>query len=64
MRAVWTSLAALALAAVGLTAPAPAAEKEEKKVGTRVFELRTYYAAPGKMDALNARFRDHTNKLI
>jgi hypothetical protein len=26
----------------------------------RVFELRTYHAAPGKMDALNARFRDHT----
>src|SRR5262245_27472841 len=27
---------------------------------TRVFEMRTYYAAPGKLDALNARFRDHT----
>ena len=26
----------------------------------RVFELRTYTAAPGKLDALNARFRDHT----
>lgn len=26
----------------------------------RVFELRTYTAAPGKMDALNARFREHT----
>lgn len=25
-----------------------------------IYELRTYYAAPGKMDALNARFRDHT----
>jgi len=35
-----------------------------KKVDTRVFELRTYYANPGKMDALNARFRDHTNKLF
>lgn len=30
----------------------------------RVFELRTYTAAPGKMDALNARFRDHTVKLF
>ncbi len=30
----------------------------------RVFELRTYYAAPGKMKALHARFRDHTNKLF
>ena len=24
------------------------------------YEMRTYYAAPGKFDALNARFRDHT----
>jgi hypothetical protein len=40
------------------------AEKGEKKVDNRVFELRTYTAAPGKMDALNARFRQHTNKLF
>ena len=26
----------------------------------RVFELRTYSASPGKLEALNARFRDHT----
>jgi hypothetical protein len=31
---------------------------------TRVFEMRTYYAAPGKLDDLNARFRDHTVKLF
>ena len=31
---------------------------------TRVFEMRTYYAALGKLDALNARFRDHTCKLF
>lgn len=31
---------------------------------TRVFELRTYTAAPGKLEALNTRFRDHTNKLF
>jgi len=31
---------------------------------TRVFEMRTYYAAPGKLDALHARFRDHTCKLF
>ena len=30
----------------------------------RVFELRTYFAAPGKIDALNARFRDHTLALF
>src|SRR5437588_7698451 len=31
---------------------------------TRLFELRTCYAAPGKLDALNARFRNHTTKLF
>jgi NIPSNAP len=30
----------------------------------RVFEMRTYHAAPGKLDALNARFREHTTKLF
>ncbi len=27
---------------------------------TRVYELRTYTCFPGKLDALKARFRDHT----
>jgi hypothetical protein len=31
---------------------------------SRVFELRTYRAAPGKFDALHARFRDHTCALF
>ena len=30
----------------------------------RFFELRIYHANPGKLDALNARFRDHTNKIF
>ncbi len=30
----------------------------------RIFELRTYYAAKGKMPALLKRFRDHTTKLF
>lgn len=30
----------------------------------RVFELRTYTAAPGKLEALNARFRNHTTALF
>jgi len=36
--------------------------KNEK--GTRVYELRTYYAHEGKLDALHARFRDHTCALF
>lgn len=31
---------------------------------TRFFELRTYYAAPGKLEALLARFRDHTTAIF
>lgn len=30
----------------------------------KVFELRTYYTNEGKLNALNARFRDHTNRLF
>src|SRR5437764_137271 len=30
----------------------------------RFFEMRTYTAAAGKLDALNARFREHTNRLF
>ena len=30
----------------------------------RVFEIRTYYANEGKLDALLARFRDHTVALF
>jgi hypothetical protein len=61
-------LLVLGLAALGLAGHAASGAddktKEEKKVDTRVFELRTYYAKPGKMKALHARFRDHTNKLF
>ena len=42
-------------AVLDLPAPAVAAQ-----AANRVFELRTYTAAEGKIDALNARFRDHT----
>lgn len=31
---------------------------------SRVFELRVYHALPGKMPALEARFRDKTSKLL
>jgi len=30
----------------------------------RLYEMRGYWAAPGKLDALHARFRDHTTKLF
>src|SRR5688572_18307739 len=37
--------------------------KIEKK-GGRVFEMRTYTTPEGKLENLNARFRDHTLKLF
>ena len=30
----------------------------------QVFELRTYTAHPGRLDALHARFRDHTTRIF
>ncbi len=53
-----------ALAAAGWVGFSTHEVQGGKKVDNRVFELRTYYAAPGKMEALHARFRDHTNKLF
>jgi hypothetical protein len=47
-----------------------AAEKRETDAlakpvpSERYFEMRTYHAAPGKLDPLKARFRDHTVKLF
>lgn len=30
----------------------------------RVFEIRTYHTFPGRLDALNKRFREHTMKVF
>src|SRR5262245_56251241 len=44
----------------------PALSGDEKGGASkeRFFEMRTYTAAPGKLDDLHARFRNHTNKLF
>ena len=47
-------------AAAFLLGAAFAADKPKE----RYFEMRTYVTSPGKLDALHARFRDHTNKLF
>ena len=44
------------LAARAAAADAPPADK--------VYELRVYHTNPGKLEALHARFRDHTCKLF
>ena len=40
-------------------APSPSLAKD-----SRCYELRTYVAAPGKLEDLHARFRNHTIKLF
>ena len=39
-------------------------EKAGRETGGRYFEMRTYHCNPGKLGALNKRFRDHTNRLF
>ena len=48
-------------ALLGMTTTMPLLSAENE---TPVYELRTYYAAPGKLDDLHARFRDHTMKIF
>src|SRR2546423_1548314 len=55
------AIVVLSVAFAGLTLYAA---KGDENVDTRVFELRTYTATAGKIDALHARFRDHTLKLF
>ena len=47
--------AAAAALAIGVAIAIAGAQTD-----TRVFEIRTYTTHPGKLDALNARFRNHT----
>lgn len=54
----------LILTATAVMAQTPATPSPSIAKNSRCFELRTYYAAPGKLEALNARFRDHTCALF
>jgi len=54
-------LGAAAIAAAQAAAPAPGSSLAPD---SGAFELRTYTAAPGKLEALHARFRNHTNRLF
>ena len=57
---LWCSAAMMALGGAFWIGRASAEDKPQN----RLFELRTYTAVDGKLDALNARFRDHTCKLF
>ena len=60
----WLALLVVGLVLAGLAGTASRGAQGGKKVENRFFEMRTYYAAPGKMEALHTRFREHTNKLF
>lgn len=53
----------IVLTAYALYSPPPLGAAD-KGSDARTYEMRVYYAEPGKLDALNARFRDHTCKLF
>jgi hypothetical protein len=68
-RILWTVGASLVagVALVALSAGISPAQDEpagKESADVRCFELRIYTAHPGKLDALHARFRDHTNRLF
>jgi uncharacterized protein YbaA (DUF1428 family) len=54
----------LASCAATTAAPDPEGERMAAPDPNRVYELRIYQAAPGKLAALVARFRDHTADLF
>jgi len=59
-----TLLLVILLAAVSVAAPAAEEASPSVAKDSRCFELRTYHAAPGKLEDLNKRFRDHTCQLF
>lgn len=53
----WITLSAVALCAAGVVIAAETGD-------TRCYEMRVYHAAPGKLDDLNKRFREHTMRIF
>jgi hypothetical protein len=47
-----------------LGAGAPTALAADPAPAARVFEIRTYYTFPGRLEALHKRFREHTLKMF
>lgn len=64
MKILLGMLIVLGLGAMGGMVFAAEGSTGAGKEDGRVFELRIYHAAPGKMEALETRFRDHTLKLF
>ena len=62
----WTigAIALVSFAAGSLITARLAQVNQVRADSNRVFELRVYHAVPGKMPALESRFRDTTSKLL
>lgn len=63
-RTLLRSVSAAAFLPSSLSAGAREAEQETGLGADTVYELRAYHAAPGKLERLLARFRDHTMKIF
>jgi hypothetical protein len=61
MKNLLAGAALFALGAVTVWLARPAVVEAQSP---RVYELRTYHCMPGRLEALKARFRDHTTKLF
>jgi NIPSNAP protein len=59
LRMLWMLVVAI-IAVAWMTSSASSQAQSEH----RVYELRTYTANPGKLEALHKRFRDHTNRIF
>jgi NIPSNAP len=59
-------LSSMVILAPAQNAPAPPtlAPSASLAKDSKCYEIRTYYAAPGKLEDLHARFRNHTMKLF
>ncbi len=60
----WALFAFLACLTLATTATPALAQGAALDPQAAIYELRIYYPAPGKLAALNARFREHTLKLF
>lgn len=53
-----------AILAAGLVLGAPSLSLAAEPAAARVFEIRTYYTLPGRLEALHKRFREHTLRIF
>ncbi len=63
-RTLLQAIPAAAFLPAQLWAASQAGNTHPAQVSNGIFELRIYHAAPGKLEDLMARFRDHTIKIF